>query len=89
MKRIGLVLTLMILGGCGTYHTLDELENQALLTGDWSEVERRERIIARRQGRSGLSCPSGLTRYCERWGADQRCTCIQTDDVQQMLIGWR
>ena len=61
MKCIAIVLGLFLLGGCGTYHTLEELEDQAMLTGDWSQVERRESKIAMRTGRSGMSCPSGMT----------------------------
>lgn len=89
MKGIGAALALWLLGGCGTYHTLEELEQEAMLTGDWSRVEQRERIIARRGIKTGRSCPSGTTRYCESKGAVVRCGCINSDDVQRILVSWR
>ena len=52
MKGMAL-LVLVLLGGCGTYTSLEQLEATAMLTGDWSEVEKRERIIARRNLRAG------------------------------------
>ena len=88
MKVLGLVLLCCLLGGCGTYQTLEELEQQAYLTGDWSAVEQRERIIAKRRQQTGLMCPSGKTRYCERWGATERCACMNRDSLRDMLNSW-
>ena len=42
------VTMVVVLGGCGSYSTLEELEQEAMLTGDWSRVEQRERILAKR-----------------------------------------
>ena len=81
MKHLRVVLLLMLLGGCGTYHTLEELEEQAIRTGDWSEVERRERILARQKYRSGYRCPPGQVFYCEQ----RRCACVQDEDVHAFL----
>jgi hypothetical protein len=89
MKSIGVVLALSLLGGCGNYNTLEELEQEAMLTGDWSRVEQRERILAKRSARLGISCPIGMTRYCENRGSGNRCACINSDDVQQLLMSWR
>ena len=88
MKIIGVVLALTILSGCGTYHTLEELEDQALVSGNWSEVERRESKIAMRTGRSRVSCPVGTTFLCQRGGVAERCACVAFDDVQNSLVGW-
>ncbi len=52
MKCMG-VLLLSFLIGCAPVATLEELEAQAYVSGDWSEVEKRERIIARREARKG------------------------------------
>ncbi|MCH7538407.1 MAG: hypothetical protein IID57_11200, partial [Proteobacteria bacterium] len=49
MKGTGILVLLLMLGGCAVVPTLEDLEDQALLTGDWSQVENRERTIARRQ----------------------------------------
>lgn len=88
MKCIVVILGFLLLGGCGTYHTLEDLEDQAMVTGDWSEVERRERKIAMRTGRSGVSCPAGRTNVCQRWGATERCACVAFDDVRSSLADW-
>lgn len=88
MKCLVVVLGLTLLGGCGTYHTLEELEDQALVSGDWSDVERRESKIAMRTGRSGVSCPAGTTFVCQRGGVAERCDCVAFDDVQNSLADW-
>ncbi len=59
MKGIAISGLLLLLGGCASFASLEELEAQAMLTGDWSAVERRERIIARREAQDAVQCPSG------------------------------
>ncbi len=81
MKHLKVVLLLMLLGGCGTYHTLEELEEQAIRTGDWSGVERRELILARQKYRSGYRCPRGTVSYCE----NRRCACIRDEAMRDLL----
>ncbi len=89
MKTIGVVLALCLLGGCGTYHTMEELEHQAFLSGDWSPYEHRERQIASRRQRAGVACPSGLMLYCIDRGGDRRCSCESSEDFREILGGWR
>ena len=43
MKTIGTILVGFLLVACEPVPTLEELEDQANLTGDWSQVEKRER----------------------------------------------
>ena len=88
MKALGLVLVFILLGGCVPYPTMEELEEQAYLTGDWSAVERRERVIAKRRIKSGSLCPAGKTQYCERFGATHRCSCINHDTLRDTLYSW-
>ena len=88
MKALGLVLLCCLLGGCGTYHTLEELEAQALVTGDWSAVEQRERILAKRRQRHAQVCPTGKTLFCEQWGATEKCTCMKGADLRNILDSW-
>ena len=78
MKALGLAILLLVLGGCGSYQTLEELEQQAFVSGDWSEVEKRERIMAKRRARSGSMCGGGTTQYCETWGATSKCACVKS-----------
>ncbi len=42
MKFLVPLIPFILLSGCGTITTLEELEAEALVTGDWTQVERRE-----------------------------------------------
>lgn len=56
MKRLvytSLVLALM--AGCSSGPTLQELKDEAMITGDWTLVEKREKAIERRRNRSSCS----------------------------------
>ena len=88
MKILGLAILFLVLGGCGSYQTLEELEQQAFETGDWSEVEKRERILARRGMRTGSLCSSGATQYCESWGASTKCSCMADDRLREIIDRW-
>lgn len=84
MKGI-LLFSLILLGGCESLIPLERLEEQALLTGDWSAVEQRERIIAKRKARSHPSCPPGSMAYCEAGIGKQRCSCVNAEVVRSFL----
>ena len=89
MRILG-VLVLGVLAGCSSYQTLEELEQEALVTGDWSAVEQRERILARRAARHGLVCPAGSVSYCETWaGLKGKCACVPDDAVAGLLVRGR
>lgn len=85
--RVLLILGVALLSGCGTLATLEELEYQAALTGDWSAVEQRERIIARRLARQGPSCSGGAVAVCENRTGENRCTCVSQEAVVDMFAG--
>ena len=91
MRILGVVAVLVLLAGCGTVTPLEELERQALITGDWSAVEARERMNERRRMRSGNnSCPGGFVAYCEGYGGQMECTCMTSQSVQRSLaLGYR
>ena len=85
MRGIVITFALCVLAGCSTAPTMEELEAQALITGDWSLVEQREASIARRQQRSGIACPSGTISYCQTFMSDSRCTCVTEGNIYSML----
>lgn len=85
--KLLLIALLFVLAGCAAGPTLEQLESQAMLTGDWSAVERRERSIERRRQRAGIQCPSGMTAYCEAYAGHRRCTCISSSALSSVL--WR
>lgn len=88
MRGTIIILALFMLGGCGTTVSLEELEAQALVTGDWSLVEKRESIIAKRRSRD-VQCPQGSFAYCESYASIQRCNCIARGDVYSFSSGGR
>ncbi len=81
MKYTGILILLLglTLGGCAAGPSLEELEHQAMLSGDWSAVEKRERLIREREARRGPQCDSGYVAYCERRFGDTRCVCVSND----------
>ena len=79
--KILIVFAIVVMSGCTIGPTMEELEDQALLTGDWSAVERRERSLARRQANRGPSCPAGHIAVCvDRFYRDE-CSCLAREDL--------
>ena len=84
MKAI-LILMACFLAGCASGPSLEQLEQKALVTGDWSAVEARERSIQRRNTRVGISCPSGFVSYCETSMATKRCACLNKEALYSLM----
>jgi hypothetical protein len=84
MKGV-IVLMIVLLAGCAGYKPLAQLEAEALVSGDWSLVEQRERIIARREARSGPTCPDGKISYCSNYMASQECQCVKRSVLNSLL----
>ncbi len=55
---------LVIVAGCALKPTLEQLEDEAMTTGDWTTVERREELIKERLELTAPGCPVGLTKKC-------------------------
>ena len=79
------VIALVLLSGCGAFTSLEQLEAEAMLTGDWSAVEMRERQIARRNLHSTMQCPPGEIGYCEADFGKNNCTCVDQDRLNAFL----
>ena len=88
MKVLVFVSVLLLVAGCGSMVPMEELEAQAMLTGDWSAVEKRERAIERRKMRNGSVCPAGLIAICEGGMRADRCTCVQADVMRSLIGGY-
>jgi len=83
--KILIVFALVILTGCATGPSMEELETQAFISGDWSAVEKRERAVARRQLRAGPQCPNDYIALCtERFG-DKVCSCVDRDFMRSFM----
>lgn len=86
MKTL-LVLSVVLLAGCTMSPTLEQLETQAMLSGDWSAVERREKALLRRKMRASVQCPAGHIAVCEGVMRLEKCGCMKNDTVRNMLAG--
>ena len=80
-----MILALLFAAGCSAHVSLEQLEAEALISGDWSKVERRQRMIARRNLRSGISCPAGTIGYCELDVGEPRCSCVDNEVIRSFL----
>jgi hypothetical protein len=74
MKTLG-VLMIVVLAGCASKPTLTELEEQALATGDWTEVEAREKGMSRLRRSTEQECPDGAAKVCVDNGGTPYCQC--------------
>ena len=85
MKKLFVVSLFLVLAGCTAAPTLEELEFAALESGDWSEVKKRERAIARRQARMAQECPNGRVRFCVKRAVREECGCIARDEFRDLF----
>ena len=75
--RLVLLITVLVLAGCSSRPTLEELEDEALVTGDWTAVESREQMLERRRDRTGNACPGEQIKACYGAGVSTECYCLQ------------
>lgn len=86
--KVLMLLGVIFLTGCVSMPTLEELEAQAFLSGDWSAVEKREKLVAERHLIRGPQCPAGMMAYCEQRLGQKRCACVSNSDMRA-LLSWR
>ncbi|MDH3431361.1 MAG: hypothetical protein OEQ14_15260 [Gammaproteobacteria bacterium] len=83
MKGI-ILITMVLLAGCAGYKPLAELETEALASGDWSLVEQRERMIAKREQRVGPACPTGQVSVCSSYMRTDLCRCVNSKVINTL-----
>ena len=88
MKYITTLICLLALTGCGTYVPMEELRAQALQSGDWSAVEKREAVLAKRDIRRGTACPKGSMVMCQSRIGDEKCHCVDRNAMSRTMTGW-
>ena len=91
MKRLELAaivaLSAVLTAACAPLVALEELEAEALRTGDWTRVEQRERLLEKRAARQPSRCPAGTVNYCERFAGQLDCQCVSRSAFGHMLAG--
>lgn len=70
---------------CAPMPTLEELEAEALRTGDWSAVEEREKLIAKREARRPMQCGSGQISYCHKNVGRLDCQCVSKSAMSNVF----
>lgn len=81
-KLLCLLAVVAVVGtsGCSSRPTMEQLEKEAIATGDWSEVQKREEMN-RRMGRvdPDRQCPSGESLLCRQAGERENCECVESN----------
>lgn len=85
MKSI-VIVSLLLLAACGNRPTLEQLEDEALVSGDWSKVEARERDDLHDQRQSAVRCPSGQIASCKTHLSPDNCRCVRSDGQYRLPI---
>jgi len=82
MKLVGIV-ALCLLVGCTARPTLEELEAEALETGDWAAVEKRERMD-KKWGvvQTDSKCPGNKVEICQTKVEQEICDCVSPHDLR-------
>ena len=86
--KVLVVLGVLFLTGCASLQSLEQLEKQAFLTGDWSAVEQRHRIIAKRESQRAAQCRTGYIAFCEKQMGSERCSCVKHEQIRS-LLSWQ
>ena len=88
-----MVAVILILGACTPMPTLQELEDEALITGDWSLVERREeRLNRNKEYRDAVAFCRERHRLltCETRAGRlniENCSCATRDEIRARVLG--
>ena len=69
--------------GCASRPSMDELEQEAMRTGDWSAVEHRQHMD-RKMGRNNPdnACDNDSILLCSKKGARESCECVTPNVVR-------
>ncbi len=85
MKGVITAGVVVLMLGCAPMPTLEELEAEALRTGDWTAVEERERLIAKREARRPQKCGGDLISICQKSVGRYDCQCVTKNVVTQVF----
>jgi len=87
MKNLFILVLVLLLAGCVGRPTVEELTSDAMISGDWSEVEKRERIRARSSALFGKQCSGGQLLLCEEHGSGRECECVRSSQAAGKVLG--
>ncbi len=73
--KIANLIVLCFLVGCAARPSLEQLEKEAMASGDWSAVEQREENMRSYDPNNGNACPAGQHKVCYENPAGENCRC--------------
>jgi len=65
-----------VLCACSAQPSLEELEDEALVSGDWSKVASYEQKLERTGSANELDCPRQTVAVCRESGLSSKCSCV-------------
>jgi hypothetical protein len=74
--RLLFSVIVLFLTACTAQPSFEELEAEAIASGDWTAVESREEAAERRREKAGPICEGEQTRVCVETGPVEECSCI-------------
>ncbi len=75
------LIVLCFLAGCAAKPSLEQLEDEAMVSGDWSAVEKREQSSSRLNPANDRSCPTGHAIVCVKNGMHEECECVNSRSI--------
>ena len=73
--KTSILLLAIFLAGCAARPSLEQLEDEALASGDWTAVEHREAMNRKRGLTEVAECPVHQTKVCVEDGSSDSCFC--------------
>jgi len=87
LMRAVWILLIFSLVGCADQMTIEQLEDEAITTGDWSEVEDYERLLQEQSRESVPECPDGQIVRCVESGLNVKCDCVSVRALSRRMGG--
>ena len=75
--RTASFLVTLIITACSSGPPIEALEDEALATGAWGEVEQREALLKERQERHTSRCATGRVWVCIEDPSGEKCGCVR------------
>jgi hypothetical protein len=83
MKIVGIIIFCLLVG-CAARSPLEELEAEAMATGDWAAVEERERMDERwGVVKTDSACRGDKIELCQKKSAQEICDCVSPHDLRR------
>lgn len=83
MLRISSLLLLVMLFACAP--STQSLREQAEITSDWTQVNKRYDKMDERKEKRSQSCPAGMRQWCTKEIRRKTCSCVDNSVVRRSL----